>query len=122
LTGRDISGNKKETFGRESLFPKKEEHMHAIFAMISAGLLTFAFVRICPNPRPPSPPVPPPPPCPKHNLKDILAFFFAVIGVIIYFQICKIGFGTFTEPVHFINAHITGLAIGAGIRSIWCPY
>jgi hypothetical protein len=116
LTGRDISGNKKKTFRRESLFPKKEEHMNATFTIISAGLLTFAFVRICP-PRPE-----PPPPCPKHNLKDFAAFVFAVIAAIIYFQICKIGFGSFSEPVHFINAHIAGLGIGAGLRAIWCPF
>ena len=97
--------------------------MHAIFAIVSAGLLTFAFVRICPNPRPSSPlPPDPPPPCPKHNLKDFAAFAVAVVAAIIYFQICKIGFGSFTEPIHFINANIAGLAIGAGIRAIWCPY
>ena len=89
--------------------------MHAIYAIICAAFLTFFFVRICP-------PRPDPPICPKYSWKHFLAAIFAIIGAIIYFQLCQIGFGSFTEPVHFINANIAGLAVGAGMCSIWCPF
>lgn len=89
--------------------------MHVIYAIISAGLLTFFVVRIFPRP------IPPDPPCPRWSWKDILAFIFAIIGAIIYFQIAKLGFGAFTGEIHFINAHIAGLALGGAIRSGFCP-
>jgi hypothetical protein len=84
--------------------------MNVIYCAISAGLLTFFVVRICPDP-----------PCPRWSLKDIIAFVFAVIGAIIYFQIAKLGMGAFSGEIHFINGHIAGLALGAAVRSGICP-
>ena len=86
--------------------------MHPIYPIISGGLLTFALVRICPRPLPP--------PCPKISWKHILATIFGLGGGIIYFVF--VGFKTFTEGIHFFNAHIAAIALGCAVYVIFCPY
>lgn len=89
-----------------------------VIPAVTAGLLTFAVVRIKGTCLP-AHTVIPPPPCPPVSAKEILALLAGIGGAVIY--IAFVGFKAPFDGAHFLNAQIAGFALGGSLFAILCP-